>query len=207
MHQLAYYAIISGISFLLTLLYIFIWHKQFAVHLTVVFILIPLANLGYYLLYAGHSAGTATAMLKIVYFSGCFLPWLTMMCVMELCRIPVRRSLRMLTLLLSAAVYMAVLSIGYLPLFYRSLRIERLGEVWIQHKVYGPFHTVHYIIIVLYLFADMAAIFYSYRRKNLVSRRVLFLLFLPPALSPWIPKGDISAATTRPDASCPSSAP
>ena len=66
MHQLAYYAIISGISFLLTLLYIFIWHKQFAVHLTVVFILIPLANLGYYLLYAGHSAGTATAMLKIV---------------------------------------------------------------------------------------------------------------------------------------------
>ncbi len=179
MHQLAYYAVICGLSFLLTLLYVFIWHKQFAVHLTVVFILIPLANLGYYLLYAGHSAGTATAMLKIVYFSGCFLPWLTMMCVMELCRIPVRRSLRMLTLLLSAAVYMAVLSIGYLPLFYRSLRIERLGEVWIQHKVYGPFHTVHYIIIVLYLIADMAAIFYSYRKKNQVSRRVLLLLFLP----------------------------
>lgn len=179
MYQSAYYAIICGLSFLMTLLYVFQWHKQFDVHMTAIFILIPLANLGYLLLYTGHSAGIATAMLKIVYFSGCFLPWLTLMCVMELCCIPVRRTLRMLTLLLSSAVFAAVQTIGYLPLFYRSLRIERLGEVWIQHKVYGPIHTVHYLIIVLYLIADMAAILYSYRKKKQVSRRVLFLLFLP----------------------------
>ena len=179
MTQSIYYAGVFGLSALLTLLYVFLWRRQFDAHMTAIFLLIPIANLAYLLMYASHDPETATALLKIVYVGGSFLPWLTTMCVLSLCRIPVRRVTRLLTLLLSACVFLSVLSIGHYPLFYRSLALERVGSAWVQRKVYGPFHTVHYGCILLYLAADVAALCYSYRMKRQVSRRILLLLFLP----------------------------
>ena len=183
MYQLYYYGGVFGLSFLLTLLYIFRWQKQFQVQMTVVFILIPIVNLGYLLMYANHEQETAVALLKIIYFGGCFLPWLITICELNLCGIRISKTLRMGALLLSTAVYLSVLSVGYMPLFYRSLTLERVGAVWVQHKVYGPFHTLHYVCVALYLIADLAAIVYSYRKKKQVSRRILFLLVFPGLVS------------------------
>lgn len=122
-------------------------------------------------------------MLKIVYIGGCFLPWLMTMCVLRLCQIQVSRRVRLVTLLCNAAVYPAVLTIGHTTLFYRKLTLEKAGDIWIQHKVYGPFHSLYYICILLFLAADLIAIFYSYRVKRQVSRRILFLLFIPIPVS------------------------
>ena len=122
-------------------------------------------------------------MLKIVYIGGCFLPWLMTMCVLRLCQIQVSRRVRLVSLLCNAAVYPAVLTIGHTPLFYRKLTLEKAGDIWIQHKVYGPFHSLYYICILLFLAADLIAIFYSYRVKRQVSRRILFLLFIPIPVS------------------------
>lgn len=43
----AYYHATFGISVLLLLAYLFIWHKHFDVHITLLFALVPIANLGY----------------------------------------------------------------------------------------------------------------------------------------------------------------
>ena len=179
MIQMMYYAGAFLLSFLLTLLYCFIWHKHFDVHMTLMFFLIPVVNLGYLLMYENHNPETAVAALKVVYFGGCLLPWLTMMCVIGLCRIRFSRALRLITLTLSSAVYLSVLSIGKTPLFYRSLTLERVGSVWVQQKVYGPFHMLHYACIICYLLVDLVAIVYSYRKKRQVSHRMLTLLFFP----------------------------
>ena len=179
MNQLYYYAGVFALSLLLTLLYILQWHKQFDEHMTAVFILVPITNLAYLILYGSHEPETAAALLKVVYIGGCYLPWLVMICVMSLCRIRIRRIVRMAALLCSTAVYLAVLTIGRSPLFYRSLTLERVGYVWVQHKTYGPFHTVHYVLILLYLIAELAAIVYCFRKKKQVSRRMLTLLCLP----------------------------
>ena len=183
MQQFAYYAAICSMYFLMTLLYVFQWHKQIDIHMSALFTLIPIANLGYFLIYAGHSAETTAALVKIVYAGGCFMPWLTMLCVMDLCQIRVGRALRMLTFLLSALVFLAVLSIGRLPIFYKSLSMEQLGDVWVVRKTYGPAHTLHYVCILLYMIADMSAILYSFRMKKQISRRILFLLVLPISVS------------------------
>ena len=50
MHQQTYYVAIFLFSFLLTLLYVFHWHKQFQVHMTVMFIVISIVNLAYLLM-------------------------------------------------------------------------------------------------------------------------------------------------------------
>lgn len=178
-HQQMYYTGIFILSFLLTMIYVFRWHKHFDVHMTAIFIIIPIANLGYLFLYSANEPQMVIAMIKVAYIGGCFLPWLVALCVMSLCGIEVSRPIRMLTFIASTVVYSAVLSIGRKTLFYRSLELERVGSVWIQHREYGVYHTVHYILIALYLLAELAAIIYTYRRKKQVSRRMLSLLFLP----------------------------
>ena len=183
MYQVYYYAGLFVLSFLLMLLYVQRWQKQFQVHMTVAFILIPLVNLGYLLMYTNHEPETAIAMLKIIYAGGCFLPWLVTMCQLQLCGIRIPRPLRMGLLLLSSSVYFSVLTIGYAPFFYKSLSLERMGSVWVQSKVYGPFHTLHYACVIFYLIVDLAVIVYSYRKKKQVSRRILLLLFIPVLVS------------------------
>lgn len=179
MHQQTYYVAIFLFSFLLTLLYVFHWHKQFQVHMTVMFIVISIVNLAYLLMYANHTPEASISLLKIIYIGGCFLPWLITMCELSLCRIQVPRPLWMGALLVSAGVYLSVLTIGYAPLFYKSLTIVRVGDAWIQQREYGPFHTLHYVCLALYMIADIAIVLYTYLNKKQVSRKVLLLLFIP----------------------------
>ena len=56
--------LISLSNVLLTLLYIFRWQKQFQVQLTAVFLLIPIVNLSYLLMYTNQEPETAVAMHK-----------------------------------------------------------------------------------------------------------------------------------------------
>ena len=64
MYQLYYYTGLFAQAFLLTLLYIFRWQKQFQVQLTAVFLLIPIVNLSYLLMYTNQEPETAVAMHK-----------------------------------------------------------------------------------------------------------------------------------------------
>lgn len=174
-----YYGGLLALSFLLTVVYVFRWHKYFDVHLTAMFFLIPVVNLCYFLMYQDHDPDTAILALKVIYIGSCYLPWLTVMCITSLCRIPVRRWVRTLTFLLSSAMYACVLTIGHYPLFYKSLTLEKLGGMWIQQKEYGPFHTVFYVVLALYLLADLTILSYCFLKKKQVSRRILVLLVLP----------------------------
>ena len=183
MFQLTYYSIFFGLSVLLMLLYVFQWRKQFDAHMTVIFVLIPISNLAYILMYSTSDAAVSMVMMKIAYVGGIFLPWLTTMCVVRLCRIEISRWIRSATLLFSTAVFFSVLTIGHSGLFYTDFAVERVGENVVLLKEYGLMHTVHYVSIILYLTADIAVIIYSLRKKKQVSRRVLFLLFIPIAVS------------------------
>ncbi|MBR6088286.1 MAG: HD domain-containing protein [Anaerolineaceae bacterium] len=183
MIQPYYYTALFCLSFLLTLLYAMQWHSHLDDHLTMLFILIPVINLGYMLMYTNQEAETAMSLLKIVYIGGCFLSWLMWMCVMSLCRIRISRTVRMLTLLLNSAIYFSVLTIGQSTLFYKSLTLERVGGAWSQNKEYGPLHTIHYVLIVCYLIADVVGIIYCYRKRKQVSKRILVPLFIPIPLT------------------------
>ncbi|MCR5663378.1 MAG: HD domain-containing protein [Oscillospiraceae bacterium] len=183
MTQSLYYALFFALSFALTLLYAAQWHKHFDVHMTAIFLLIPVMSLLYWLLYAGHDQETAIAAMKVIYVGSCFLPWLTTMCVASLCGVRVGRPIRLISLLLNTLIYLSVLTVPDYPLFYRSIELVQVGGAWALTKTYGPFHTAYNACIILYLLADMAIIFHGYRKKKQVSRRVLFLLFIPIPVS------------------------
>ena len=49
-----FYLIVFLLSILMTLLYMYKWHKHFAVHIAMVFVLVPVVNLGYVLFSRAH---------------------------------------------------------------------------------------------------------------------------------------------------------
>ena len=174
-----YYEVIFGISFLLTVIYVMIWRKHFDLNITVIFILVPIVNLGYYL-YA-NSADKYAAMnaYKIIYIGSCFLPFFVTMCVLNLCEIEVPRPLRFFAFLINTTLYVFVLTVGKTPYFLKSLTVYHNVFGTEVKKEYGPVHTAFLVVIILYVAIEIVAIFYSGIRKSQISNTILRRLFFP----------------------------
>ena len=175
-----YYILTFALSMLLTGIYMFIWHKHFDVHITLIFVLIPVSNLGYMLFTRASSLETALAANKIIYLDGCFLQMILMLAIFSLCEIRLSRWLRVVFLALSTALYLSVLTIGDSSLFYTDVRLVTLpegGQFLAKH--YGVMHTVFYGMVILYFLLSISAILYAFVRKNQISRKLLLLLILP----------------------------
>ena len=141
----AYYEILFGLSVLLTLIYIAIWHKHFDVHMTVIFVMFPIADLAYLYMYLNNQLETAIFALQIIYLCACYLMWLTTMCVMTLCKIRVGRRIRITSFLLNSVLFGFVLTIGRYPAFYKSISLVDNGSLMVLKKEYGPVHTIYYV--------------------------------------------------------------
>ncbi len=178
MSQSVYYAGLFFVSFLLTLLYVFRWHKQFNVAMTSLFVIMPIVNLSYFLLY-GRQSALSLSLLVFVFLGACFLPWFTTMCEFNLCQIRVSRTLRMVLFIICAAVFFLDVLLVDSDLLYRSISMEQVGHSWVIRKEYGPLQIFHYIFMVFFFILDVGAIIYSFRKKKQVSRTVLVLLSLP----------------------------
>ena len=183
MTQAVYYGALFIASMLLLLLYLSQWHKYLDVHITVIFVLIPVVNLSYFMMYNDPNPQAAVNAMKIIYIGGCYLPWVVTMSIAGLCGIPVSRWVRMCSFAVSSLLFSAVLTIGHYPLFYSNLQIEQADAVMFIHKQYGPVHSAHYAVLLLYLLTDLIMLLYTYRRQHQVSKRILFLLFIPIPVS------------------------
>ena len=179
----AYYAATLAASILLMIVYAFMWHRHFDVHITLVFALVPVINLGYFLLSQAQDLEEALAANKLSYIGGCFLMPMIMFSVFSLCHIRLNRWLRAGILAVGTAVYLSALTVERSDLFYRSITFQRVDGAVLLTKDYGPMHTAFYGIIFAFLLASIGAMVYSYLRQKQVSRKLIYLLFFPVALS------------------------
>ena len=174
-----YYLVLFLLSAILSGAYMFLWRKQYDVHITLVFTLIPIINLGYLLMGSATNTEAALTALKIVYLGGCFLLQMIMLTICSLTRVQVPRWIRTLFALMSAGVYISVLSIGQKPWFYTSARMEQRGNMFVLVKEYGVMHTVFQVLVIFYFLVSLGVIFFSLIRKRQASRKVLLLLLFP----------------------------
>lgn len=176
-----YYDLMFFCALGLTLFYMFIWHKHFDVHVTLLYVLVPVANFGYMMLIHAKTPDAWLAANKLTYVGGCFSMLLMMLAVFSLCHIRLNRFLRVFFLALSLTVFLFSLTQGTSStVFYQDFSFA-LGEDGLPQVVrrYGLMHTVLQIVIIGYFALSLGAIVYCYFRKNQVSRKILFLLFLP----------------------------
>ncbi len=177
--NLWYYSGLFAASLVLTAVYMFIWRKHDDVHITLIFTLIPIVNLGFLLLGQANTLALALVAVKITYLGGCFLQLIIVLAIFSLCRIRLHRLIRLFLFVLSLGVYITVLTIGNNDWFYADASLQQAGGSWLLTREYGPMHAVFYGVLITYFSAGIIAIIYALLRRNQVSRKLLFLLFMP----------------------------
>jgi len=178
-----YYDITLIASLALMLAYVGMWHKHFDVHITLVFVLVPVVNLGYCLFSRSQTLGEALLANVLTYISGCYLLPIMMFTVFSLCHIRLPRWISVGLLAVNTALFICQLYNGASGLIYQSVDFQRTEDALVFTKVYGPVHIVYYIMIFACFLASIGAMVYSYTRKKQISRKLIFLLFLPVILS------------------------
>ena len=177
-----FYLICFLAALLLSGIYIFNWRKNYDVHLTLIFALVPVVNAGYLMLAQARTAEAAVNAYKIVYIGGCYLHLIIMLAVFSLCGIRLGKWLRTLFMIISSVVYLSVITIGKNDLFYKSYHFEQAGGVHTLVKEYGIMHSVFYMLVIGYFALSLGALIYAFVRKTQVSRKILLMLFLPAAV-------------------------
>ena len=167
------------IAIMWSVIYTVIWQRRFDINITFCFFMVPFINLAYYLMYTVKNADTVVFAIKITYMGGVFLTWFIMLCVLNLCKIKVGKVFRLITFTINVLLYLSVLTIGISHIFYKGIRIKRVGRTWDIIKDYGFMHTVFYAILITELLISFSALVYTRIRKKDVSRTVLNLLFIP----------------------------
>lgn len=177
-----YYDLMFAASLVLMLAYVFMWHKHFDVHITLVFVLVPVINLGYSLLCRTQTLNEALLTNRLTYLGGCFLLPFMMFSVFSLCHVRYPRWLPVTVLTFTTAVFLTAITYGGNTLFYRSVAFHIEDGAVVLTKDYGPMHTVFYAMIFAMFACSIGAMVYSYMRNKQVSRKLIYLLFLPMAL-------------------------
>ena len=180
-----YYNLMFALSMALMLGYAFMWHRHFDVHITLVFVLVPINNLGCALLARAQTLEAALVANKVLYVGGCFLPLTIMFVACSLCHVKLSRWVRSGFLALDMVFYVSSMSVGGdSGIFYKAVELERVeGASVLAGKQYGFMHTAFYIYIVACFMLCIAAIMYTYFKKKQVSRKTIYLLLLPAALA------------------------
>lgn len=173
-----YYDIMLAISLVAMIVYLFAYHKHFDVHITLLFVLVPISNLGNVLLAYAPTLEAALVANKVVYIGACYLQLILMLAVFSLCQIKLNRWVRTGLVILSTVVYLAALTMGRSGLFYESVTLGHSGGATVLAKEYGPMHTMFIVMVLAYFALSIGAIVFSYFKKNQVSRTTIYLLFL-----------------------------
>jgi len=180
---LIYYDVLFAISVVLLLVYALMWQKHFDVNLTMIFVLVALANLGYCWMARAENIREALVANKVIYISGCFLPLFVSLAIFGLCKIKINRFLRAILFLMSLVTYASVLTIGHNRWFYKSVSRNLSNGYVLLEKEYGPMHTVYMAFVVIYFLMGVIALTYSYFKRKDISHNIIALLFLPEMIS------------------------
>ena len=174
-----YYLTVLLISVLLTIIYIFKWNKSYNTYITIIAILIPIANTGALLESMSESLEGALMATRISYIGGCYLSFFIINSIFDLCELKVSRWIRAAIFAHCTLLYAFVITAGEGTPFYKHISFSIVDGVPVFEKTYGPLHTVFVISVIAYAIASFVAIIYTGLKKKKVSNHMLRLLYIP----------------------------
>ncbi|MBO4731309.1 MAG: HD domain-containing protein [Spirochaetaceae bacterium] len=169
----AYYIILFVLSLVLAGIYAIMWRKRFSGFITLIFLLVVIANLGYLFVYNSETLSEAIIGIKLTYFGACCINLFLLYTIINLCNLNIKKWIRLVFLALTIVVFISALTIGHSDFFYRSVSAKKIDGHLVLNKVYGPAHAYYYIQIAAFMVTMFAFTFYAIRKKNDVSRHIL----------------------------------
>ncbi len=171
-----YYLIFFLASLVGTVLFIAIWHKHVDVYYPLIFTLIPISNMGWWMMSTAENLQEAVMANQITYLGGCFLPLILALNTLNLCEIQFPKIVPLGILGLGLVQYICVLSIGYSPIYYKRVEYAVVDGMPQLIKVYGPAHMLLYVNLGICVLAGVGGLVYAYQQKKQVSRQNIFWL-------------------------------
>ena len=179
---MAYYYYLSMLVFslILLLVYVFIFHKHFDANITILVVLVPIINLGFFVVAKSTVIEEALIGQKLTYLGGCFLLPSAMFLIFNTCNIRLRPWMKVVFIALSTIMYSGVLTIGHLDIFYVGKPDLEIidGAAYLANRHYGFMHTLFNVMMGIYYAITIGAIIFAFIKKKQVPRRILFLLIL-----------------------------
>ena len=86
-----YYTIAFIASVILSLIYVWRWHKHYNIHISLAFLLIPVVILGYIAFSCANTLEEALYGNVLIYMGGCYLFLILTLVVLDLCKMPAGR--------------------------------------------------------------------------------------------------------------------
>ena len=178
-----FYGTLFLLSILFSAIYITIWHRHFDTNITMVFIMVPIACLGYFLYSFATNLEEALVCQKVIYIGGCYLSLFVFLSILDICKVEVSKWVRLILYIACTIIYGAVLTIGWVPVYYKEVSLLFDGDIPLLKKAYGPMHMVYYISLIGFFVAGLVVIYHSWKKKRQIPRSILLLFVLPESLS------------------------
>lgn len=145
-------------------------------------------NTGYYLLSFATSLEWALWCNRISYLGSVFLPLSILMIILSVTRTRVSRWVPAALLALGAVIFFIAATPGYLPIYYREVKLLVIDGVTTLDKTYGPLHVTYLIYLLGYFAASTGAIVFAAVKKQLRSpaHAAVLLIALFVNLCVWL---------------------
>ncbi|MBQ7077417.1 MAG: HD domain-containing protein [Lachnospiraceae bacterium] len=161
-----YYFAALLLSIIFTTIYVTRYKKYFDARVTVIFTLIPVAQLGYVMMARATTLSEALIANRITYMGGIYLQLFITFYIIYICGIRLKRWISFLLFALNTAFYLFVICNDMSKFYYKSADITSNGDVTYLIKDYGLGHTIFYGIIIVYLIIGLTLILVNYRNKS-----------------------------------------
>ena len=171
-----YYHFTSIISVILSSGFLLRWRRDIPVHFPMIFLLIPIINLGYLKVATADNVNEALLANGIGYFDGCFLELFFFLYIMSFCKLKVPKVVSAGMLAVGGITFYFAINTAQNHLLYTSAELKQADGVSYLVKEYGSVHTVYYVILAMYLIANLSAIIYGLTRKNVSKINSVLLL-------------------------------
>lgn len=172
-----YYAIMSGLALINLIFFIlFFREKKLNYYLLAILAIVTISNAGNLVMAMAKTLEEAYIAKKICYVGACFIPPIILMVIFKMCNINIKKWMENVLILYSFIVYSMVLTIGHSDIYYKSVKLTKIGDATGIIPEYNFGHSFFYVLLYGYLLIGIAVLFYSLKRKNSVSRKNLWAL-------------------------------
>ena len=160
------------LTFAIALLFLyFVAVKKREFWLGLLFVCVAVVNLGYLLLSVSKTVGFAIFANDLAYLGSVYLSMCMLFTIMKLCGFKVTIKHVITCVSLGAVMFLIVATVGFLPIYYKSVAIEKINGATKLIKEYGVLHNAYLVYLAGYFIAMIVTIVCSVVKNKIASQK------------------------------------
>lgn len=176
MANLTYIAMFT-LSVINILLLSFVVKRQRCFYYVIFFMLICISCFGYVVMANATDVPVALLGNILTYFGACFLPYFFLLCVSELCQLPVKKWVSLIMLAYNFVVFVLVwMTQKGFDYYYKDMEIVQRGGITVLVTQSGPLRILYEISVIFYALAVVGVLVQALRSKKNISYKNIWML-------------------------------